>query len=134
MINKKDKVYKDFLENQLFYATFVVSLEGATIAYNKSPQIGETEIIVKGFKNVKKWTSFQLIGEQYNINIRENNRVYGQNEKRGCIIVKTNKAFIIGIYPKRMELSPRVLYMDKFSKLYESDDSITGLEKEKYVY
>ncbi|EGC38863.1 hypothetical protein DICPUDRAFT_45627 [Dictyostelium purpureum] len=134
MIERKDKFYKEFLENNLFYATIILNLNGASIAYNKSPQMGEADQIIKGFKNIKKWNTIQLMGEQYNIYIRENNRVYGQNEKHGCIVVKTKKAYIIGVYIKKLELLPRVSYMEKFCKTYEEEDIIKADEKEKFVF
>eukprot|EP01132_Coremiostelium_polycephalum_P004248 gene4248-5317_t len=107
VIVSKEKIYKDLLINDLFCCTFVIGFDGKTIAYNKSPHMGEPDIIVKGFKNIKKFSTVQLNGENYQISMREKDRVVGHNDKKSCIVTKTKKAFIIGVYPKKLELAPR---------------------------
>ncbi|KAM9973873.1 hypothetical protein ACTFIW_007535 [Dictyostelium discoideum] len=134
MIERKDKFYREFLENNLFYASFVIGFDGSSIAYNKSPQIGESDAIIKGFKNIKKWKIIKIIGEEFLIYNIDNNKVYAQNEKHGCILIKTNKAYIIGIYPKKQEVSPRSVYLEKFCKQYDEEDLIKINEKEKFVF
>eukprot|EP01133_Synstelium_polycarpum_P020117 gene20117-24122_t len=103
----KEKLIRDFLGNELFCSVMVIGLDGKVWAYNKSPQAGEVEQIIQGFKKPAKINDIQLIGEKYQIYIREKNRFYGQNEKRGCIIVRSKNAFIVGMFPKKLEVFPR---------------------------
>ncbi|KYQ96952.1 hypothetical protein DLAC_04274 [Tieghemostelium lacteum] len=133
---QKDKFYKDYLSNELFSVCIIVGLDGKVIAYNKSPHVGEPELLVKGFKTnktVQKLDSISINGEKYNINFKENFKVIGQNEKKSAIIIKTKKAFIIGVFPKRLEISPRISFLDTFCKQYEDQVEILVDEREKYV-
>ncbi|EGG15733.1 hypothetical protein DFA_10575 [Cavenderia fasciculata] len=120
-----EQLIKDFLGNELFQSVLILGLDGKVYAYNKSPEPGEIDQIVKGFKSIKKMESFSLIGEKFIICIKDEkptSKVYAQNDRLGCIVIQSKKAFIIGMFPKKLEVHPRICYLDNYCKQFDAQD------------
>ncbi|EFA82900.1 hypothetical protein PPL_03678 [Heterostelium album PN500] len=120
----KEKIIKDFLGNELFAHVMVIGLDGKVLAYNKSPLQGEIEQLLNGLKKPKNQSSIKLIGEKYDICIRENTKIYAHGDTKSCIIARSKKAYIIGIFPKRLELCPRVNYLEQYCETFDKQEYV----------
>ncbi|GAM23229.1 hypothetical protein SAMD00019534_064040, partial [Acytostelium subglobosum LB1] len=113
-------IIKEFLGNELFANVLVVGLDGKLVAYNKLPEPGEVETMLNNYKKQKKFESIKLMGENYNIYVKDKSKVFGHSDTKGCIVVRANKVFIVGIFPKKQDVSPRLSCLDHYSQLFDS--------------